>query len=512
MRLISVISMNWVRDERWAWIWLMLVILLTTYVHIPLLYLGFTGDDFQWWQQSRMTLDDPSLLLIPGGAYRPINTWTLLLNYLLFGTDPIGYHATNLLFHLICGALFWFLLGRFSFSAPARAGIVILWLCSPYSLEPVQFVNIRYDIVLPICWLALALIWPKPENSWSRGRLSGAVALAGLTLFAVETWVVLPAFVFCFDLCLHRVSFLKALYRSALVGLAPLIYVFIYFRNPPMDPNIYYTGGLKAATKIPHAWAVFSNLSVLYPLEFPFGTMEVFSLVVMSLLARLGWQQRNSLIGIGFAFFLLPFLPILPVAFMGSRYTAIPLIGFLMIVGAGVKELMTSLKGWWYQIARIAVSTLILLVLWANLGWLHGDRIDAQRASEAHAKLLAEAQAFVPGLPHDRFIVAIRLETENPLLQIALNSQGVLKLYYPRHPDPYALINWAALFSYTLETRGGPIYIEVPFEEANTSNYIVIGHVQGGFVQLPAEAPTARDAAIAWNRHHHVRVLKPWRL
>lgn len=114
------------------WLWLVPVFLLAFYIHFPSLYLGFAGDDFEWWQHGRMALDDPSLLLADLGTfYRPANTWTLALNHLLFSTEPSGYHATNLLLYFMCGLLLWLLLSRFFLPAPARAAVVTLWLCSP---------------------------------------------------------------------------------------------------------------------------------------------------------------------------------------------------------------------------------------------------------------------------------------------------------------------------------------------------------------------------------------------
>jgi len=501
------------RVQNRAWLWLVPVFLLTIYVHAPSLYMGFTGDDFDWWQLARMGLEEPSLLLADAGTfYRPGNTWSLALDYLLFGTQPVGYHVTNLLLHLTCGLSLWVLLGRFSLPASARSAVTVLWLCSPYSLQPVQWICFRFDPLLLLSWLTLACLWPGPEQRWSRARFAGALVLTGLMPFLKETWVILPGFIFCFDLCLSRAPLRKALYRSALAGLAALVYVVIYFFAFPGDKDSYYSGGLKAAAKIPHAWAVFSSLTTLQPSEFPFGAIEAFSLLIIGALVWLGWRCRSSLMGVGLAFFLLPFLPILPVDFLPTRYTTAPLVGFLMMNCAGIRELIAALKGRQRRVSLGVVTALVLLVLAANLSWLQGDMVDARLFSDAHARLLAETRAFLPYLPRDRLIVAIRLENDNPLVELAARDPyGIPKLYYQRQYAPYGLISWSTLLSYTLDPLGGPLYVEVQPDEAGDSNYAVIGHVRGGFVQLPAEAPTAREAAAAWrSRPAYVRLVKPW--
>lgn len=331
-------------------------------------------------------------------------------------------------------------------------------------------------------------------------------------IFTKETWVVLPAFTFCFDLCLSHTSLRSALRRSTFIAIAPLIYILIYFLTFPGDKAGYYAGGLRAAAKIPHAWAVFSYLTPLQPSEFPVGVMEVLSLVIMGLLAWLGWRKCSFLMGIGFAFFFLPFLPILPVELLPSRYTMIPLIGFLIIICSGIQELLAVLNKWGRQIGIGVVGVLVFLMLWVNLIWLQGDGIDAQQYYALHARLLAEARAFLPYLPRDRPLVVVRLENENPLVTLSSHeSYGIPKLYFQRQYAPYGLIDWAALLSYTLEPVGGPLYVEVSPDTIENRDYAVLGHIRGGFTFLPKEASTAREAIEIWkNRGAYVRILKPW--
>lgn len=76
--------------------------------------LGFQlmGDDYQWWQQAHTAMHRPVLLVSDLDTfYRPASTWTLVLDRLLFGDSPEGFHLRNVLFHGAAGFLL-LLVGR----------------------------------------------------------------------------------------------------------------------------------------------------------------------------------------------------------------------------------------------------------------------------------------------------------------------------------------------------------------------------------------------------------------
>jgi len=315
----------------WAWAWPAAALAAGLVVHHPALRLGFVSDDYECLQHARVVLRDPSLLLAPFGGFRPVNTWLLALNMIAGGVRPFGYHLFNLALFLACGALLYLLLARLGASRPVCAAVAALWVCSPYSREPADTVSSRYEIFLLACWLGLALVWPAPGSRWTRRRIAGATALVALSALTKESWVVLPAFCFTFDVCLSRLAPGRALRRAALVALAPLAYVAAYLARPAIVPGTYLTGGIPALARIPHALAVFLDLRELVPAMPALGAAEIFAAAAFAALLLLGWRWRIPAAGVGLAFFLLPFVPILTVPFLTSRYTTIPLLGFLVV-------------------------------------------------------------------------------------------------------------------------------------------------------------------------------------
>ncbi len=488
------------------------VLAIAVAVHLPSLHLGFVSDDFQWWQHAHMARARPALLLAPFGGYRPANTWLLALDDLVFRTNPSGYHATNLALHVACGVLFWLVLRRFALGRWARAGLVTLWLCSPYTLEPVLTIANRFSHLLLASWLGLVLVWPGRGEKWTRAKSAGAIALSLLTVAAEEAWVVLPLFFLAYEWFVARRTARESLRVVLAAACAAALYVAIYFHEPPIAPEGYFSAGLEPLAKVPHAWATFAGLSSLHPVQFPFGLRETLGLAAMLGLGWAGWRQRAHLIGLGFAFFLLPLLPVLPVPFMTTRYTAIPYAGFLMVMAGAARLLSAAVPPMARHAAAAGFSATIAAVLFWGLTLVSGDMSDARRCAAAYARPVAEFRRFAVATPPDRVIVAVRLEGEDPLPALADTSAGVPKLYFARPKEPYSLADWAALLSYCLEPVGGPVFVAGDAaSDGRTDTYAVIGHISGAFVSLSDDAPTAAAAFAAWTaRGVPVRLLKPW--
>jgi hypothetical protein len=497
---------------RRAWPWFLPVLAAAAWVHWPTLTLGFLGDDYQWWQHARMALERPWLLLGAYGGYRPANTWTLALDQLLFGTAPFGYRATNLLLHLVTGTVLWRLLARFEVGPVVRAAVALLWLCSPFTFETVIAVANRFDLLQLTCWLAMACLWPGPGQGWPRRRLAAVVGLALLTLLAKESWVILPGLVAAFDLCLRREPLRRALLRAGAVAVPVAGYLLLYFAHPAIPADSYFTTNPAAALKVPQAWAAFLGLSTLRPLDFQLGPRELMGVLVGAGLAWLGWRRRSALAGVGFAFALLPWVPVLPVGFLTTRYTAAPYAGFLLVMVASVRELLSGAGERVRRAAVAVVAALAILVQVAGLYWLAGDRADMRRYDDLHRALLAELDAFLPELERAPVLVVARLESANPLRELSLEPQGTPKLYFPRPRDPYGLVDWPALLSYRLDPLGGPLYVEAEAATAAAArDHAVVGHAGGRFVRLPVTGATAAESAAALARGGAVvRILKAW--
>jgi hypothetical protein len=485
-----------------GWLWL----------HSNTVSLGFLGDDFQWWQHARMAVEQPRLLLAAYGGFRLVNTWLLALDHLLWGAEPAGYHVTNLVLYLVCALLLWRLGRRLGLAAVGCAAVVSLWLVSPYAFEPSVVVSQRFEPVQLALWLGLALIWPGEGQRWTCRRASTAIALGALTTLNKESWIILPGLVVVFDLWVARSRWSATLARGGAAGVAVVAYLALYARQPAIAPSTFFTADLGGALKVPNAFAAFALFGRLQPGDFAFGAAEAVAAAAILALAVLAWRTRDALTAVGLALFLLPFVPLLPIGWSTSRYTTIPLAGFLLAVAGAIRAGLDGLAPHLRTAGQLAVGVAVGAALAVNVAVLAGDLDDYRRLAELHRPLLDEARVVAPEAARHEALLAVRLENGQPLVGLSRSVAGIPKVYFVRGADPYTLVDWAALLTFVLDPVGGPVFVDVTESGPMPERCTGVAHVPGGFVWPGARHERCADEARAWrSRPAPVKVLVRWR-
>ncbi len=115
---------------------------------------------------------------------RPLTYFTYWLNHLAGGRSPVGYHAFNLLIHLISTLLLYNVLNKLVPGLPAAAGAVV-FAVHPIQTEAVVYVYARATLLMTLfCLLA--------SREWLKGRHWRAVPLFALAMLAKEECAAFP--------------------------------------------------------------------------------------------------------------------------------------------------------------------------------------------------------------------------------------------------------------------------------------------------------------------------------
>lgn len=474
--------------------------------------LGFTliGDDYQWLQLARAALRHPGLLLADlDGFWRPSSTWLLALTELLRPGSAAAHHAVNLVLRGLAGLLLLVLARRLDLSVVAAAAIAVLWVASPFAAEPAFSVACRHEDLLLLGWLVMAVAWPGADGRWSPGRLGVAVSGALLAACSKETWVMTPALAAVLEVGRARRTWRQALRVGAVWALPVAVYIVAHLVLLP--GREYYSFAWRVLAKVPHQLAAFWYLEGLVPLQFPFSWK---GLLALGLTAGAVWVARHRAAGwVGLALLVLPTVPTLFVPYLPTRYTAIPYAGFLVLVAAATASLVDGLAATRRRLAVVGAGVVVVLVLVAGMSTVRGDLDDIGRVSAAHARLLAEAQQAAPAFPAGVPVVHVRVERDSPLGEIAGSPRGLPKLLYPRHQDPYGLIDVAALFDFVLAGRGLEARLVQDGDPRLQGPGSLLVHRTGGFAWQPAPAPLARamDAARAQGTYARALIATPYR-
>ncbi len=167
------------------------------------------------------------------GLYRPLTTFSYLLNYAVFGngTDPAGYHWVNLVLHGVNVSLVY-LLGILVFEAAAPAlALAALWGLHPLLTESVTNVVGRADLLAAFGVLAGLLCYVKSASATGRHKLPWVAAMLiaqAVGIFSKENAAVLPAIMLLYDLTWRRRTAWRGralTYASLVLPLAAFFYL-----------------------------------------------------------------------------------------------------------------------------------------------------------------------------------------------------------------------------------------------------------------------------------------------
>lgn len=149
--------------------------------------------------------------------YQPLTWMTFGLDYLLWGTDPFGYHLTSLLLHAVNAVVFYFVAfrllslallrdaaaGRLSLCA-AGAFAALFFAIHPLRVESVAWVTERRDVLCGLFFLLTLLCYLRASastpggSSWWRW-MSAAVFVYGLSLLSKASGMTLPIVLLALD-------------------------------------------------------------------------------------------------------------------------------------------------------------------------------------------------------------------------------------------------------------------------------------------------------------------------
>ncbi len=309
--------------------------------------------------------------------YRPVFQLWLLLNYKVFGLNPVGWHSTSLLVHLLVTSLVFLLALTLTRDELLAGGAAALFGLHPIHIEAVTWISGVTEPLMAAFFLASLLCYLKSlrkadSNSGTDWWFIGSLGVYVVALLEEETALVLPVVIFCYRWLfsttngneetnpswkmIDRQRFLIAV-RSTLpyLVLTALYLVARFFALNGLGHSLMHLP-LKVIVYTWPSILLFYAKSLVWPL---------------GLIALFYWARRSRLVAFFSLWMLLPILPLLNLAVFKDgeiahdRYLYLPSIGFCILVAYALRHLRLSS-------ARIfgqpAAQVLVLLVLACLLG------------------------------------------------------------------------------------------------------------------------------------------------
>ncbi len=143
-----------------------------------------------------------------GGFFRPLFIWSYVVDGALWGTNPFGYHLTNVALHTLNSYLVFILSARLmrrdrydpaiSFRISVAAGLIFLVL--PSHTEAVSWISGRTDLTATLFFITALIFYDSYQQERHVPYLAATLVLFALALLAKESVLCLPLIIIAMEL------------------------------------------------------------------------------------------------------------------------------------------------------------------------------------------------------------------------------------------------------------------------------------------------------------------------
>jgi tetratricopeptide (TPR) repeat protein len=315
--------------------------------------------------------------------YHPLVLLSFALEYRFFGLNPAAYHATNVVLHILCALLVFWLF--YSISSKISVALItsLLFGIHPMKVESVAWIAERKDVLYAFFYLGAMISYVYYVK---KGSLYLYFVTLGLFLFSLLSKamaVTLPFLFFAFDYGLERVWGRKVIWEKIPFILLSVIFgiIAIIAHNPSGDQT------LKTAFSLLDNIFLASYAAIFYPFKifFPFTISCVYPypeesgghlplmylispMILVLLIFGIIWAGKRctTKIYFGSLVFFIPLLPILKLVPFGAAITA---DRFIYVSSLGIFYLLAEGAVFLYKKsgnsmeAKIAVITTSIVMM-----------------------------------------------------------------------------------------------------------------------------------------------------
>jgi len=376
----------------------------------PSVLAGLTGESIRW-----------AFTTFYEAFWMPLVWLSWMLDQQVYGLNPLGYHLTNLLFHIANVVLLFYVLRRMTKSTWRSALVAALFAVHPLHVESVAWVTERKDVLSTFFWMLTMGAYTLYAERPAIKRYLLVLLFFALGLMSKSALITLPIVLLLMDywplgrfgnqekqqgrilrLILEKVPLLALATVSGILSIAArssngsvasldLLPMTLRIKNALVSYIAYLVKTI---------WP--TKLAVFYPHlrnELPMWQVVVSFLLLASLtyLALKSWRKRPYLT-VGWLWYLGTLMPMIGIIQVGTfamadRFTYVPLIGVFIAVVWAIPELTTQrAKSVVCVISGIAVLMLSVLA-WRQTGyWRNSESLFRHALQVTTNNYVAEAR------------------------------------------------------------------------------------------------------------------------
>lgn len=308
------------------------------------------------------------------GNYAPIHILSYMLDKILWGMNPHGYHLSNIIIHAANGLIFYLLLVKWSENRLWSFAAAFLFLVHPVQVETVAWVSQRKNLLAMFFCLIAFAAWQKYRDQKSLPWYVASLIAFLLAILAKVVAVIFPVIILFYDagyanrekiwrLLKDKISFVVI---TLLVG---ILTIKIQGGQSFHGGNPWNTFLTMSTVLVRYIRLLFwpTNLSVIYdpPIKTSIDGEVLAGLILLVILISVGiflWKRRHEALFWYSLFFLglLPVSQIIPmVTLMNDRYLYFPMLGAAPLLLWPLRNVETRSPT--RRVITISLATILIL-------------------------------------------------------------------------------------------------------------------------------------------------------
>jgi tetratricopeptide (TPR) repeat protein len=296
------------------------------------------------------------------GMYRPLTSLSYHADYQVYGSNPRGFHHTNIILNAAVSAMVFLALLEM-FSQPLLALLAALWFAAfPMHVQSVAWISGRTDVVATLFALLSLWFYARWRKRSGPGAATGSLLCCALALLGKEVAVVLPGVAAVYEL-LPRGGDERRSHGAGrwglLLGMCTLAAVYFGVRHSVLGSSLgalpRVTHGISQAVALTFSIVAHYTYRLIYPFrlnptpDFPppahffnLHTMAGVAVVALVVAAVIRWRrQRVFVFGVAvIACGLAPVLHVVPAnVVLAEHFLYFPSLGAALLVSLAVTHL-----------------------------------------------------------------------------------------------------------------------------------------------------------------------------
>ena len=291
-------------------------------------------------------------------VYRPLTTFSYMIDYFLWRLDTFGYHLVNVLFHSFNAILlFLFLFAMFGEIELALLTSLIFAI-HPVQTEVVSWISGRSSVLFLFFYLAALLFYVRFLRESKKIYFVLSVLLYLFSLLSKEMAVTLPLLLIACDAhFFNKDGLRKKIYRYLPYFFMTFLFLALRYHVLGRMSQCGWWGGSPYYTFLTMSWVIMEYIKLMlipvklcafYVLDVSRTAAEtkvilsIAALVaIFSILPVIFRRSRKASFAIWFFFItILPVSNIVPLrALMAERFLYLPLIGFSMLMALFIENI-----------------------------------------------------------------------------------------------------------------------------------------------------------------------------